>query len=107
MTRATFTSSPAATSFVLGLADIASLSVVARRALPRQSVNVQIEEFRESGRHAFDRLREAIDEEVDTVLDLSGLRRLEIRLDGSTSSILQTIAIAIICCQCVRARESH
>ena len=36
-------------------------------------MNVQIEEFGESRRHAFDRLREAIDEEVDTVLGLDDI----------------------------------
>src|ERR1700733_13584410 len=61
---------PGSHQLSLGLADIRSVKKLLRRHSYAQIVNFQIEEFREFCRRAFDRLREAIDEEVDTVLNL-------------------------------------
>ena len=61
---------PGSRQLALGLADVGSVLKQLRGHSHAQRVNVQIEESRG---HAFDRLREAIDEEVDTVLDLDDL----------------------------------
>ena len=59
---------PGSRQLALGLADVGSVLKQLRGHSDAQRVNVQIEESPRTV--AFDRLREAIDEEVDTVLDL-------------------------------------